>query len=77
MQCCVVTTAANTAMSAVHDRMPVILPAAARRDWLESTDRVYLDSLMLPVADDAIELVQVSPYVNNARNEGPQCIQPA
>ena len=76
MQCCVITTAANTAMSSIHDRMPVILSSEAMKDWLLSEDRGFLDSLMQPCPDDDIQLVQVSPYVSNARNEGEACIQP-
>jgi len=75
MQCCVITTAANTAMLGNHTRMPVILSGAAMKDWLLSDNRDFLDSLLRPCPDADIQLVQVSPYVNNARNEGEACIQ--
>jgi len=76
-QCCVVTTAANQTMSTVHDRMPVILSPEVMKDWLFSNDTEHLNQLMLPCADNKVTITPVSPYVNNARNEGPQCLAPA
>jgi putative SOS response-associated peptidase YedK len=75
LQCCILTTVANDAMRPIHARMPVIIAPEAMADWLGSTDRARLDSLMQPVPAAAIETARVSPYVNNARNEGPRCIE--
>lgn len=76
MQCCLITTEANSVMQPVHDRMPVLIPQQAMADWLQSEDNHVLDALMQPAADDSIEAVQVSSYVNNAHNEGEKCIEP-
>ena len=76
MQCCLITTEANGVMRPVHDRMPVLVPRDAMADWLQSEDNHVLDALMQPAADDSIEAVQVSAYVNNAHNEGGKCIEP-
>ena len=35
---CIITTAANDSMKAVHDRMPLILTGEQRRRWLADTD---------------------------------------
>jgi putative SOS response-associated peptidase YedK len=76
MQCCLITTAANRVMQPVHDRMPALVPQDAMADWLQSEDKHVLDALMQPAADDSIEAVRVSSYVNNAHNEGEKCIEP-
>jgi putative SOS response-associated peptidase YedK len=76
MQCCLITTAANSVMRPIHDRMPVLVQREAMADWLQSEDKHLLDALMQPAADDSIEAMQVSSYVNNAHNEGEKCIEP-
>ena len=76
MQCCLITTDANSVMQPVHNRMPALIPGEAMQDWLCSQDTRVIDALMKPAADDSIIAVEVSSYVNNARNEGEQCIEP-
>lgn len=75
MECCIVTTGSNKAMSPVHHRMPVILAPELMKDWLLSADRQYLDSLTQACAENFLQLDQVSEYVNNAANEGEKCVQ--
>jgi putative SOS response-associated peptidase YedK len=67
-----VTTAANATVSALHNRMPVILDGEAWRLWLDPdlSDEGLLMSLLAPAPDELLELVPVSPLVNNANNEG-------
>ena len=76
-QVCVVTTAANSKMQEIHHRMPVILDVDGANVWLDEDDPDILDALMQPASDDAVDAWAVSDYVNNARNEGPECIAPA
>jgi len=76
MQCCLITTDANSVMQPVHDRMPALIPQQAMQDWLCSQDTHVIDALIKPAADDSISAIEVSSYVNNARNEGEQCIEP-
>ncbi len=76
MQCCLVTTDANAEMQPIHDRMPALIPQEAMQDWLRSEDTHVIDALMKPAADDSITSVEVSSYVNNAKNEGAKCIRP-
>jgi putative SOS response-associated peptidase YedK len=76
MQCCIVTTDANSEMKPIHDRMPALIPQHAMRDWLCSEDNSVIDALMQPAADDSLDVVEVSRYVNNASNEGKRCITP-
>ena len=48
----------------------------AMQDWLCSEDNSVIDALMQPAADDSLDVVEVSRYVNNASNEGKRCIAP-
>jgi len=77
--CTVITTAANGTMAPVHNRMPVILPASAWAEWLDPTNRdvAALHELMMPAADDVLEMHAVSTAVNNVRNKGAELIDPA
>jgi putative SOS response-associated peptidase YedK len=75
-RCCIVTTTANGIMAPVHDRMPVILAREAMRDWLRSDDDTVIDALLRPCPDASLQVMEVSAYVNNARNEGERCITP-
>jgi len=68
----VITTDANRAVSAIHDRMPVLLPQEAWDDWLDPAvnDRDYLLSLLVPAPDDVLATYPISTRVNDVRNEG-------
>jgi putative SOS response-associated peptidase YedK len=74
----VVTTAANATMTPVHDRMPVILPPSAWKEWLDrgNDDLDALSGLLLPAPDDLLTLHPVSTDVNNVRNKGAHLIDP-
>lgn len=73
----IVTTSANSAMSEVHDRMPVIMTSQnAASAWIQESDRDSLDELMQPAGNDALVFTQVSDYVNKSVNEGEKCIEP-
>lgn len=73
----IVTTEANEAMSAVHDRMPVILLSANEAmAWIQESDRDSLDKLMCPASNDTLLFTQVSSYVNKSSNAGVKCIEP-
>lgn len=69
--CTVVTTDANARMSALHDRMPVIIERAAHAAWLDGEE-----GLLRPCPDAAIAIRRVSRAVNNARNDSPGLIEP-
>jgi putative SOS response-associated peptidase YedK len=76
--CAVITTEANEVMRPIHDRMPVILDTEAESVWLDLHAPVEdLRCLLVPFASDRMEAYPVDPYVNNAKNQGPQCIEPA
>jgi len=76
--CTIVTTAANDLLSPLHSRMPVILDPDDWSAWLaETTEPSDLRSLLVPAADDLLEIFPVSPAVNDVRNNGPELLQPS
>lgn len=74
----ILTTASNSEMAAVHDRMPVILGKKDYERWLDcrSGKADFVLDLLKPAADGSLEIVKVSPKLNNPRNEGPELQQP-
>lgn len=76
--CTILTRSANTLMAPIHDRMPVILSPNDYSAWLdpETKDATTLAYLFEPFPADELVAYPVNPIVNNARNEGPQCIEP-
>lgn len=74
----IVTTAANETIRPLHERMPVILPEAVWDTWLDPSfqDVPFLQALLRPAPDDVLRTYQVSPAVNNVRNDGPQLVLP-
>ncbi|MDH3598177.1 MAG: SOS response-associated peptidase [Candidatus Tectomicrobia bacterium] len=76
--CTILTTAANAALQAIHQRMPVILDPDRETLWLdrEVTDPERLLPLLTPAMPESIEAYAVSTWVNSARNNSPACIEP-
>jgi putative SOS response-associated peptidase YedK len=76
--CALLTTSANELMRPIHDRMPVILDPPDYDLWLDPgvQEIELLQSLLRPYPAAAMIAYPVSPVVNNARNDDPQCILP-
>ena len=72
--CVIVTTTPNDVMASIHNRMPVILPESAWKQWLDPDEHDVdaLAKLLVPAANDLLEAYPVSTSVNNARNSGPE-----
>jgi putative SOS response-associated peptidase YedK len=70
--CTIVTTDANELVGALHDRMPVILPASAWEEWLdpENDDIESLERLLAPAPAGELTLHPVGPEVSDVRNSG-------
>jgi putative SOS response-associated peptidase YedK len=68
--CTIITTEANDLASRVHTRMPVILDPAEYDGWLAG-EQIPL----VPFPADRMSARPVSTNVNNARNDGPECIE--
>lgn len=77
LSCSIITCAANERLTALHQRMPVVLPKSTHATWLQSeTDRQTLIELLKPAANDAFNAIAVSRFVNAPNHEGPDCIKP-
>lgn len=76
--CTIVTTDANDRLSALHDRMPVILPPAAWDDWLDrnNEDVDALGQLLVPATSELLALHAVGVAVSNVRSAGSELIEP-
>jgi len=75
--CSILTTDANPAVAALHDRMPVILSPEHEAPWLDTaTPARELDAILagLPAARTALS--EVGFAVNDARYDGPECLAP-
>ncbi len=77
--CTILTTAPNEVVAPLHDRMPVIVPAAAHGLWLDPRERrpEAVAGLLVPAPPEAMVARAVGLRVNNPANEGPGCIEPA
>ncbi len=75
--CTIVTCPANALVAPIHDRMPVIVPRAERRRWLDPTfaDRAALSALLRPYPAEELEVYPVSRLVNSPRNDSPECVR--
>jgi putative SOS response-associated peptidase YedK len=62
----------------IHNRMPVILRPEDEEEWLDvsRTRFVKARSLLKPYPAQLMDAHDVSPIVNSAKYDGPECIQP-
>jgi putative SOS response-associated peptidase YedK len=72
--CALLTTTANELVRPVHERMPVILAPGDGERWLDP--RQVPGELLRPFPASEMDAYPVSSWVNNARHEGPRCIEP-
>jgi len=71
----ILTTRPNKLISVIHDRMPVIIPAARLDDWL-TAEPVQAAALIAPAPEDALIATPVSRRVNSVRNDDAACLAP-
>ena len=78
LSCCVITTAANSVMAPIHDRMPVLLPAEHWAAWLSRSqqDPAALAPLLQGMGEQALQTWPVGRAVSRAGNEGPELVTP-
>ena len=78
LSCTVITTDANQATCAVHNRMPVILDPAQYDQWLDPgfRDTETLKSFLDPAPEDWLKLTPVSRRVNSPKHDDPECLEP-
>ena len=76
--CAIITTAANEAVSKLHDRMPLILPHEVESAWIDhglDDNPVELERLLVPVGPSLLHSHPVSTRVNSARNDDASLIE--
>jgi len=71
----VLTTRPNKLISAVHDRMPVIVRAARIDDWLTAPP-AEAAALIAPAPEDTLIATPVSRRVNKVANDDAACLAP-
>lgn len=74
-----VTKNASGAVKKIHHRSPVIIEPQDYDLWLrpeDPPDRKIFEKLSNEI-DHKLEMYEVSPFVNSARNDGEDCIKPA
>lgn len=75
--CTVITTAAQGCMSAIHDRMPVIVAPSQYGAWLNrqnDTEQVY--PVLLQPDYQTLTATPISPWVNSVAHDDIHCIEP-
>jgi len=74
----IVTTDANTTVSAIHDRMPVIFTPEQEMKWLDPLiGPKDIDQYLMPYADNDMELYPISTLVSSPKNDIPEILKPA
>jgi putative SOS response-associated peptidase YedK len=74
----VITTTPNAAVAPIHDRMPAILEGDDLALWLSPKTGVRdLPGLLGAARDDLLKRRAISMAVNDAKNDGPELIEPA
>ena len=75
--CTILTTEPNALVLPVHDRMPLILEPAGYDAWLaaDSDPERDLVPLCRPYSAGQMESCPVSPMVNSAEADSPECIE--
>ncbi len=75
--CAIITTKPNSAVAEIHDRMPAILDKDRGLAWLDpGAGQGDLLKMLQTYPAEKMEAYPVSSHVNNARNNGPECIAP-
>jgi putative SOS response-associated peptidase YedK len=76
---CIITTAANGATAAIHDRLPAIIEREAFDLWLDrdetSADAAF--GLLRPPENEVLRFFEIGAAVNKAVNDAPEVQKPA
>ena len=75
--CVILVRPANAQVAPIHDRMPVILPAARYDEWLDPENRhtESLNALLQPYPATEMKAYPVTTFVNSPHHEGPDCVR--
>jgi putative SOS response-associated peptidase YedK len=75
----IITTEPNELVRPVYNRMPVILRPEEEEQWLDVSRTPFAKarSVLKPYPEELMDAHDVSPIVNSAKYDGPECIRPA
>jgi len=75
--CGILTTVANSLLSPIHPRMPLILEKETYQKWLDAKSPIkeIIEIVLTPPSSLPFLSYPVTPKVNNPRFEGLECIQ--
>jgi len=76
LQSCIITMQANEKMAEIHHRMPVMVDDNNRHRWLDADRQDVVNEIISASNQPEVVLRKVSTYVNSARNQGAECIEP-
>jgi putative SOS response-associated peptidase YedK len=74
----IITTEPNELIEPIHNQMPVILRREDEEQWLNVYRISFAKAQLLlkPLPAELLDAHDVSPLVNSATYDGPECIQP-
>lgn len=70
----IITTEANSVVSRIHNRMPLILSQKNIEKWLDPTINVNMTNALMKPYEGHLNHYTVSQYVNNPKNKSKECI---
>lgn len=74
--CTIITTQATDFMQGIHERMPVVMPPAHYRLWLDKTiDTTQILQLLNNPAYTEMTATPISDWVNNPRHNDENCLR--
>lgn len=73
----IVTTRANRALAAIHERMPVIVPPEAFNLWVDcaNVDPETAAALISPASENLLDTYEISTAVNRTANDNPELVE--
>lgn len=76
--CSIITTASNSLMKPIHERMPAIIGRKDHFCWLDNSSFVEkkLSNLIKPFPEEFMEYYPVGTFVNSTLNNSEKCIEP-
>lgn len=74
--CAIITTAANSLIAPIHQRMPLIIPEALYRRWLDpQSPPEVLKDLLRPYPANGMDAYPVTRRVNSPAFDHPDCLK--
>lgn len=71
---CILTTEANSLVSKIHQRMPVILQKENEQKWLMEKNPKILLTMLKPFPAEAMQMIAISKLVNSPKNDTPEIL---